>query len=396
MRAADLPDRTFPAPRSVKKRRLPLLIGAGLLAVAIIAGAIVARGNRDPSLNASLARLTSNPQELPIDAFVLSPDGKELAFSDPRGIRIRNIESKEDRHFAVKLADVRHLSWSFAPSSISRLSLHEGSDVTSGWFSDGRVMFVSDRGRNSGPWAQRPGQLEAEFLGPDVGWMARPEIAPDGVGLFGFLVGPELAKGPATATLALRAADGGYQRIREVMPQATLRRDGRSPALKNAIRCGEAPGVGCVLATEKQNGQLCFERLDDAGALVTSLGCVSLPIRSRTWDLSPDGQTIIYVMPDGVGAIPLDTTPLRPRPFAPPDECTAVSACFDRGHMLFSATCLGKPAFLVGAEDGGVVIGHFEGTDPLTSVAVSHDGGHVAFTQRRVDADVYLIEGIAR
>lgn len=84
-----------PGQGAAKKLRLKLIFGTALALgiVLIIAPGVRERGHL-PSLS-KVRQLTSNSSEVPVRTAAISPDGKYLAFSDIRGLHIKNIETGE-------------------------------------------------------------------------------------------------------------------------------------------------------------------------------------------------------------------------------------------------------------------------------------------------------------
>ena len=83
------------APTSEKHRRWYLMLTA--LAIVALAAGILWRVKRDAPYPAVEKRITANPVEAPIRAAVVSPDGKYVAYADPTGVYLRQIDSGETR-----------------------------------------------------------------------------------------------------------------------------------------------------------------------------------------------------------------------------------------------------------------------------------------------------------
>jgi len=81
-----------------KARSWYWMLAASVTVALLLYGAIVAwRGKtRTPAL-AIEQRITANPQEAPVTAAVISPDGKYVAYSDSTGVYIRHIDTGETR-----------------------------------------------------------------------------------------------------------------------------------------------------------------------------------------------------------------------------------------------------------------------------------------------------------
>jgi DNA-binding winged helix-turn-helix (wHTH) protein len=102
------------APASEKHRRWYLILTA-LAVVALAAGALwrVKRGVPHPVVE---KRITANPAEAPIRAAVVSPDGKYVAYADPTGVYLRQIDSGEIRPLPLP-KDLHALPSSWFPDS---------------------------------------------------------------------------------------------------------------------------------------------------------------------------------------------------------------------------------------------------------------------------------------
>jgi DNA-binding winged helix-turn-helix (wHTH) protein/Tol biopolymer transport system component len=95
------PSETPPAPQSdTPKRRWQLKVSLAVAALGVIGCAFLVRkaiiGRSEESRPSfSQRRLTANPHDAPLTSGVISPDGKYLAYSDPTGLYLRNVDSGE-------------------------------------------------------------------------------------------------------------------------------------------------------------------------------------------------------------------------------------------------------------------------------------------------------------
>jgi Tol biopolymer transport system component/DNA-binding winged helix-turn-helix (wHTH) protein len=90
------------------------ILGAVLLAlfVGVIVGFRVAHSTATQSPNIIERRLTANAPELPVKDGVISPDGKYLAFTDPSGFYLRQVETGETHALNLQRGfDARPRSW---------------------------------------------------------------------------------------------------------------------------------------------------------------------------------------------------------------------------------------------------------------------------------------------
>ena len=96
----ETPRAETPSESATPKRRWKLKVSLAVAALGVIAVAFLVRravvghfqGPR-PILNQR--RLTANPHDAPLTSGVISPDGKYLAYSDPTGLYLRNVDSGE-------------------------------------------------------------------------------------------------------------------------------------------------------------------------------------------------------------------------------------------------------------------------------------------------------------
>ena len=80
---------------SERHRRWYLMLTA--LAIVALAAGILWRVKRGAPYPVVEKRITANPVEAPIRAAVVSPDGKYVAYADPTGVYLRQIDSGETR-----------------------------------------------------------------------------------------------------------------------------------------------------------------------------------------------------------------------------------------------------------------------------------------------------------
>jgi DNA-binding winged helix-turn-helix (wHTH) protein/Tol biopolymer transport system component len=114
-------------PASPRRRQRYLVFAALLALVALVAVATIEiwHSTRDVHRLAIEQRLTANPPEAPITAAVVSPDGRYLAYADPTGVYIRQIEGGETRPLQ------------------SPVGLYA---APSGWFPDGTHLLLNAEG----------------------------------------------------------------------------------------------------------------------------------------------------------------------------------------------------------------------------------------------------------
>jgi DNA-binding winged helix-turn-helix (wHTH) protein/Tol biopolymer transport system component len=110
------------------KRGWKLTVWLALAALGVIASAylvrrVVAGHSPEPRLNLSQRRLTANPHDAPLTSGVISPDGKYLAYSDPTGLYLRQVDSGET--ISVPLPkDLDAMPESWFPDSVHLVVSH--------------------------------------------------------------------------------------------------------------------------------------------------------------------------------------------------------------------------------------------------------------------------------
>jgi DNA-binding winged helix-turn-helix (wHTH) protein/Tol biopolymer transport system component len=111
------PETPKSSPLGATKRRWELKASLIVAVLGAIAFAFLVRtafiGHfQDSRPNFSQRRLTANPHDAPLTSGVISPDGKYLAYSDPTGLYLRNVDSGETISVPLpKDLDVMPESW---------------------------------------------------------------------------------------------------------------------------------------------------------------------------------------------------------------------------------------------------------------------------------------------
>lgn len=166
-------------------RRLPWVAGVvGVLVFGISIGFHVAR-NADTPRTVSKRRLTANPPDVPVRMNALSPDGRLLAFADPTGFYIRDVNSGETHSMQLpeNFGLPNTTGYPFMPMGNSETT-------TASWFPDGTHLVFS--------WpigeAQPPTLWQVSALGGLPRKLAdqaqQPAVSPNGTQI-AFLAGPE-------------------------------------------------------------------------------------------------------------------------------------------------------------------------------------------------------------
>ena len=186
---------------------LRLVAAIGVLAICIAAGLSFGfhAGARSMQRSSRATRLTSNSSDVPVFSAAISPDGRYLAYVDPRGIFVRPVASEESRTLPLpERTLVRSLSWfadgnsflasglaiSGEDSSLWRIPVLSGTprklmdDAALGSVSpDGKqIAFVRDMEFNhSALWVADADGANAKKAASITGWLsAAPVWSPDG------------------------------------------------------------------------------------------------------------------------------------------------------------------------------------------------------------------------
>jgi len=118
-------------------------------------------------------RLTSNSSEIPVLSGAVSPDGKDVAYSDSRGLHLKVLGTAEARTLSWPLGSASGATWNVA-----------------GWFPDGTQLLTNlvEPGGRSSTWAvsvvgENPRQLRddatAQAVSPDGSRIAFTTGAPN-------------------------------------------------------------------------------------------------------------------------------------------------------------------------------------------------------------------------
>ena len=124
----ETPKAPIPSQSATPKRRWKLGVSLAAAALAVIASAFLVRkafiGHfQETRPSFSQRRLTANPHDAPLTSGVISPDGKYLAYSDPTGLYLRNVDSGET--ISVPLPkDLDAMPESWFPDSVHLLVSH--------------------------------------------------------------------------------------------------------------------------------------------------------------------------------------------------------------------------------------------------------------------------------
>jgi Tol biopolymer transport system component/DNA-binding winged helix-turn-helix (wHTH) protein len=124
----ETPKAPTPSQSATPKWRWKLRVSLAAAALVVIASAFLVRkafiGHfQEARPSFSQRRLTANPHDAPLTSGVISPDGKYLAYSDPTGLYLRNIDSSET--ISVPLPkDLDAMPESWFPDSVHLVVSH--------------------------------------------------------------------------------------------------------------------------------------------------------------------------------------------------------------------------------------------------------------------------------
>jgi Tol biopolymer transport system component/DNA-binding winged helix-turn-helix (wHTH) protein len=156
-------------------RRLPWIIGVvAVLVIGISIGFHVARRGT-PTSQFSKKRLTANPPDVPVRLSALSTDGKYLAFADPTGFYIRDVNSGETH--SLPLPESFGLP---GPAGYPFIPMSGAESTTASWFPDNNhLVFTWPIGESS-----TAGLWEISTFGGTPRKLAergqQPSVSPDG------------------------------------------------------------------------------------------------------------------------------------------------------------------------------------------------------------------------
>jgi DNA-binding winged helix-turn-helix (wHTH) protein/Tol biopolymer transport system component len=124
----ETPRAETPSQSATPKRRWKLKVSLAVAALGVIGCAFLVRkaviaNFHEPQPSFSQRRLTANPHDAPLTSGVISPDGKYLAYSDPTGLYLRNVDSGET--ISVPLPkDLDAMPESWFPDSVHLVVSH--------------------------------------------------------------------------------------------------------------------------------------------------------------------------------------------------------------------------------------------------------------------------------
>jgi Tol biopolymer transport system component len=128
---------------AARRRRFAVVTGVGVLIVAAAAAYVWSTW---PKKQIVFTRLTANPQERPINGAAISPDGRFLAWSDPAGVRLYTISTKETRSLP-NTAGLTVRNWSYDGTKLFTMRQQIG-----GFPELWAIPLVGNTGLERQPW----------------------------------------------------------------------------------------------------------------------------------------------------------------------------------------------------------------------------------------------------
>jgi serine/threonine protein kinase/Tol biopolymer transport system component len=312
-----------------------------------------------------------------LSGLSVTADGKEamvLRRSDQNSIFVGNFDSS-----SPSLTDIR------------RLTLDERTSYPHAWTADGRaVIFESDRNGNFDLFKQDVNRRTPEPLVATPLTEILPQLTPDGRYVL-------YAARPLESERPFYYKPHTYKLMRVPV-------SGGTPAevpiggLLDEFRCALAPGKRCVLRTTLPGGYFAYYDLDPIKGKGHELARIKSSIEVLgDWDVSPDGTQVAVPNHDSrearIRVVALDATEpngMRERELVVPGLANLnglVWAADGRGWFVSVNTTVGNRMLYVYLDGRYRSLG-----DIIGWVVPSPDGRHVAFLNRIVATNAWLIE----
>ncbi len=286
-----------------------------------------------------------------------SPDGRSLVFI------------RQDAQWTLVTADLD--APSFQPH---RLPGTEDIDRLIGWLGDAALLVQSRRQRQWGLYRRSADGRTEELLRawPDG---TRIHLAPDAKSVY-------TTQQDASGVVTLRRA------TLDASENVTL---AETPGVSaTTVRCAAGPPPRCV-AGEVKGRTITFLPLD-GDRLGAPLGPFPLQSPEYDWALSPAGDLIAFVAEDG-GVRYLDRAGREVHRARAALDCQLQDLTFDRDGRALYVGCWTVTSYLARLDwDGTTTILEERPHAWMHTLRVSPDGRRIAYSEKRVDTDVWLVE----
>ncbi len=264
-------------------------------------------------------------------------------------------------------------------SAVKRLSLDAEVAYPHGWTSDGRsVLYEAMRNNQMQIYSQALDRHDPQPIVPMAGDEFSPRLTPDHRWILFFN----------------KIAPGAKALLYRVSTQGGIASPAPSSEEVQQFRCPMRAGT-CIALRLNSQQQSVFSVLDPQ----TGLGRQFFTAPSNwgallDWDVSPDGNTLVLLdaAPSGV---PLHTVLLASGtvsgiPYAPDSRPLAVNWAAD-GHAILvaNATAVGSDLFTITLQGTATL---FRNASVGSWAVESPDGTHIAFVDRNLDSNVWLLD----
>jgi eukaryotic-like serine/threonine-protein kinase len=303
----------------------------------------------------------------------VSEDGRRLALTKARDWY--DLYVGELRDHATRL------------DSPKRLSLTQSFDFPDTWTRDSKsVIFASDRNRTSQIFRQQLGRDSAELLIPGSHDLGGAELTPDGAWiLYWSLPSIDSPAGPTYELMRVSNSGGAPEVVLKTTPSAMTNFD-----------CPLNPTASCIFSRGEQ-GQLVFYALDPLHGLGKELARTKLSTANQlNLTASPDGSRIAISSLDQLqGRIRIiDLMNEKESEISLPQNLKIVSLAWAPDGKAFLASVSQTSGYgIIRIEMNGnthPLLGR--GTHELSSLIPSPDGRYLAFSQRTLENNVWLLE----
>ena len=288
--------------------------------------------------------------------------------------------------YGVYLADLQNGGTRLATAR--PLDLEQSIDMPSAWTKDSTwLYFDSDRNGTRQIFRRPLDRDKPESVQRDGTYLSGATLTPDGKWVLFFSSNPDLGRADKPKLMRMPVVGGAAEFV------TTLADD--SPS--SSIDCPSKASAGsCVLSTRESN-QLVFYALDPEhgpGRRLYGSGIGAADLLS--WKISPDGSSIALSSLDQLhGKIRfIDLARQQQHDVALPEGIGVLDLSWtaDGRALLASAMQDGKHSIVRIELDGKVSILANLGVHEIYAIIPSPDGRHIAFSQRTLESNVWLVD----